>query len=69
MCDTCMHAPCLLRVPAGTAPTEEDASTRIPLSAGGSSPEYSQNTPGMASGSAECGSKAAVNTCHIVMLP
>ena len=43
----------------GTAPTEEDASTRMPLRAGGSSPEYSQNTPGMARGSAECGSNAA----------
>jgi hypothetical protein len=31
----------------------------MPLRAGGSSPEYSQNTPGMARGSAECGSNAA----------
>lgn len=31
----------------------------MPLSAGGSRPLYSQKTPGIASGSAECGSKAA----------
>ena len=33
--------------------TEEEASTLMPFSAGGISPEYSQKTPGIASGSAE----------------